>query len=323
MTDAPPLVLGDGVLEIPVPASWRIETVDRDTAKVRFPTGDYPVLGVALTSIEDPVAVASGEVTEHLQGGDGGLAVEGDADSGWRVSYRAVLDGGEEVRVWRTAAALPPDHLRIATFALSFPATDEARAALGAVFDEIADAAAGARFSGRPGTPDREASARARVGRLRLERTEPWKGVAIRLPADWRRLPGSGPRGLVLEPDGLPGTLLVLEGDSRPLSGGPPDRERAVEMIRAVAETKKAEDVAIRSAGEGEFLLACQRRGEADGAPVRERFWHRFLFADGGMAALNVTLVHPDGGGDAELYDALADMLGQEVADAELAAPAA
>lgn len=323
MTGVPPLVLGDGALEVPVPASWRVEPVDRDSAKVRFPTGDYPVLGVALTSVEDPAALASGDVTEHLRGAGDGLAVEGDARSGWRVSYRAVLDGGEEVRVWRTAAALPPDHLRIATFALSFPATDEARAALEGVLGEVADAAAGARFSGRPAAPDLEAAARARVGRLRLERMEPWKGAALRLPADWRRLPGTGARGLVLEPGGLPGTLLVLEGDSRPLSGGPPGRERAVEMIRSVAEAKEAEGIAIRSAGEGEFLLACQRRGEAEGTPVRERFWHRFVFADGGMAALNVTFVHPDNGGEAALYDALADMLGREVAEAELAAPAA
>lgn len=324
MTGAAPLVLGDGVLEVPVPDSWRVEAVSRDTAKVRFPTGDYPVLGVALTSIEDPAALASGNVAAHLQGGGDGPAVEGDAESGWRVSYQAVLDGGEEVRVWRTAAALPPDHLRIATFALSFPATDEARVALDAVLGEIAAAAVAARFSGHPGAPDREAAARARADRLlRLERAEPWDGVALRLPADWRRLPGAGPRGLVLEPDGLADTLLVVEGDVRPLSRGLPGRERAVEMIRSVAGAKEAEDIVIRSAGEGEFLLACQRRGEADGSPLRERFWHRFLFAGRSMAALNVTLVHPDGGGDAELYDALADTLGREVAAAELAAPAA
>ncbi len=315
-----PFLLGDGALELNLPGTWRIETAGRDSASVRFPTGDYPVLGISLISVEDPQALASGNVATLLRGKETGVAVEGNAVSGWSLAYQAVLDGNEEVRVWRRAAALSPNYLRIVTFALSFPATEEARDMLDTAIEEIGNVSTRVCFSDGVLAIDREASAKACAQAMRLQPETPWEGISLKLPADWKRVPGESERSLVLESTEAPGAFLVLEGNITPLSSTPPDQERAVQLIQAIAEQKGAEDISIMSGAEGEYMLSCHRRDDGNDPPVRERFWNRFLFTNDALIALNATFINPDGDAtlSSEISDALADVLGREIKNATL-----
>ena len=323
MSDGQPLALGDGAARLLLPADWRLREVERDRAKASFPFGDYPVLGISVVSVDDPDAVARGEPGEYLHGGDAGLVADGDPGSGWNLSYRAVLDGNEEVRIWRRAAVFGGRYFRIVTLALAHPATDEARAIVDGVVDAIEAVAAGVAFAAGETALDREARAERRAGAVALRRATPWPGVAIRLPVGWTELPGSGARVLVLEAPDLPGTCFVLEGDGRSLSQAPPDAEATVRLMHSIAESKQAGDILIRSGGAGEYMLSCSRvnRDHPEAGPLRERFWHRFLFTPGRLTTLNATFVHPEATDEPEYHAALARVLSRAMTEAEVAAP--
>ncbi len=321
MNNGQTVTLGDGAAHLALPDSWRIRETERDRVKVTFPFGDYPVLGINVVSVEDPDAVASGKPGAYLDGGDAGLVVAGDSESGWALSYRAVLDGDEEVRIWRRAAVFGARHIRIVTLALAHPATDEARDTVDREVAGIEAAAESVQFGAAETPLDREASAKRRADALVWRRATPWDGVAINLPADWTEHPAEGARELALEVPGLEGTYFILEGDTRTLRKRPLDAEATAQLIRTVAESKQASDIVIRSGGDGEYLLSCSRMSEPPAAPVpvQERFWHRFLFASGQLVVLNATFVFPADTDQPELHAALARVLAAAMTEAEVA----
>ena len=323
MTDGQSLALGEGAAELTLPADWRLREVERDRAKATFPFGDYPVLGISVVSVDDPDAVARGEPGEYLHGGDAGLIAAGNPAAGWSLGYRAVLDDTEEVRIWRRAAVFGTRHFRIVTLALAHPATDEARAVVDGVVDDIEAVAAGVAFGASETALDREARAERRASAVVLDRTTPWPGVAINLPAAWTKHPETGERVLVLEAPDLPGTCFVLEGDERSLSQTPPDAESMVQLMHSIAESKQAGDILIRSGREGEYMLSCNRINEdhPEAGPLRERFWHRFLFTPGRLTTLNATFVYPEATDEPEYHAALARVLSRAMTEAEVAIP--
>ncbi len=323
MTGGQHLELGGGAARLTLPASWRLHEVERDRARATFPFGDYPRLGISVVSVDDPEAVAQGEPGDYLHGGDAALVAAGDTVSGWNLRYRAVLDRSEEVRIWRRAAVFGQRHFRIVTLALSHPATAAARAVVDGVTGDIETVAAGVAFAERDTALDREARAQRRADALPLGPATPWPGVELRLPTGWIEHREPDGRTLVLEAPDLPDTWLVLERDDRQLSGALPDADATVRLMRSIADSRQARDVRIRSAGVGEYLLSCNRTGRdhPDAGPIRERFWHRFVFRPGRLTALNATFAHPEATEDPEYHAALARIVARVMTEAEVTAP--
>ncbi len=323
MTDGQPLALGDGAAHLTLPADWRLREVERDRAKVNFSFGDYPVLGISVVSVEDPEAVIRGEPGAYLHGGNAGLVAAGDAETGWNLAYRAVLDGNEEVRIWRRASVFGARHFRIVTLALAHPVTEEARAIVGSVVGAIEAVASGVRFGDAETALDREARAERRASAMSLRQATPWDGVAITVPADWTVHPEPDTQAVVFEIPELPGTCFVLEGNTRTLTKPPPDSEATVRLIHSIAESKQADDILIRSSGEGEYMLSCSRvnHDHKESGPLRERFWHRFLFTQGRLTALNASFVHPEDTDEPEFHAALARLLARAMTEADVTVP--
>lgn len=315
--------LAGGVLAMKVPASWRGGVAGFDEAHYQCGSGERLGLSVLVECFDLPEDIRNNRVDQYLFERDmprPEITSETDVTA-WTVRYtRAYNDRPLHERVWRRAHIASPDHLRVATWVLSVPATsheDENAERVGDVVDAIVETA---EFADAVLPADRIAPSRT------LKRTGLWDVVLMRIPARWsreRQNPDGTGMYCLHEKGAESGTLWVDYDVFRV-----PDPEMVPVAVREWAQASAREgeekaDVEVSPCEEceGGYLVRRFFRSVEDGEELRHYAWHRFVAQGREMMVVHFTFVFLDCLADEpEFHDRLA-MFDKEVRNAILLFP--
>ena len=102
------LKLGDSSYEMPIAPDWDITYYEEDNSKadVRFNTGEYPVLGIKIISLDSPKYNKDNKLKDHLFDPilletHQDLEIKESQSGVYGIEYQANLESGERVKVWR------------------------------------------------------------------------------------------------------------------------------------------------------------------------------------------------------------------------------
>ena len=186
------LSLGAKSFEMPINEKWTVTYFKEDIsrAELRFETGEYPVLGVKIVSLDDPKLDISDKLKSHLFDPvlletNPNLEIKNINNNIFWLEYEANLESGEKAKVWRIATLLRVRTVRIVTLALSWMSGGEADIEVKKILNELSTNIQKCNFNKDNTDLDKEALALAKISRLKFKLVTPWEGLSLRLPNSW------------------------------------------------------------------------------------------------------------------------------------------
>ena len=298
------LNLGGGSFEMPIQESWQVTYFENDSSKaeIRFNTGKYPVLGVNISSFDDPKVNLKSNLEKYLVGDSlnketPGIKIKKDLTGICSIEYEASLDTGEKARVYRKAKTIGIRTVRVATLAFSWVKSKESEIVVKDIITEIDKSVDKIFFPKEKSSLDEEANITNRLKIIRFKNLELWKGFSFNMPASWKYEINVKDKNVAARVIGYDDAMLFIEGENLSL---PEDFSNSSEYMKNLSASLKSDNnlqsVILQSGSENTYLVSCfkKQHDKEENINLEHYFWHYFVYKDKFFEKLSFTYVFPE-----------------------------
>ena len=281
------LSIGYGSFIMPIKDDWSVTYFeeDRSKAEVRFVTGQYPVLGIKVLSIDDPKLDKGSDLRPHLFDKilletNPDLKILKIKENTYGLEYEANLESGEKAKVWRIGSRIGARRVRIVTLALSWMSGEEADKVVNNLLSQVHNNVRKCNFPDTITQLDNEAGALAKISRLKFKTINPWKGLNINLPSSWLAEINEKDKSMALKVTGYSDTMLFLNHEEIQLSK---TIVLTMDYMQQIASNLSADpdvkNISLHSTEGNMYLISCSKSEEVEEEKLilKNCFWHFFM----------------------------------------------
>jgi len=298
------LSLGAKSFEMPINEKWTVTYFKEDIsrAELRFETGEYPVLGVKIVSLDDPKLDISDKLKSHLFDPvlletNPNLEIKNINNNIFWLEYEANLESGEKAKVWRIATLLRVRTVRIVTLALSWMSGGEADIEVKKILNELSTNIQKCNFNKDNTDLDKEALALAKISRLKFKLVTPWEGLSLRLPNSWPLEINKKDKTMACKIVGYDDAMFFLNFDEILLTN---NMIISMEYMQKIASNLGADinvkNISLQATKNNMYLISCYKKEEIkeENLVLKNCFWHFFASRDEKLFRLNFTYAFPE-----------------------------
>jgi hypothetical protein len=297
------LKLGDSSYEMPIAPDWDITYYEEDNSKadVRFNTGEYPVLGIKIISLDSPKYNKDNKLKDHLFDPilletHQDLEIKESQSGVYGIEYQANLESGERVKVWRKATIIGSRTIRLVTLALSWMSNPSSDKVVNKILVDVEKHLEKCIFVSKETELDIDAKIAGRISRLKQDIISPWKGLSMLMPTSWPSEINKKEKTFVSRVRGYEEAMLFLNCDDLAIPNETKITSDYMQHIASsIGEDEKVKDISLHSTGTDTYLISCNKAEEDKGAGIilDNYFWHIFALKNNILSRLHFTYVFP------------------------------
>ena len=298
------LSLGAKSFEMPINEKWTVTYFKEDIsrAELRFETGEYPVLGVKIVSLDDPKLDISDKLKSHLFDPvlletNPNLEIKNINNNIFWLEYEANLESGEKAKVWRIATLLGSRTVRVVTIALSWMSGGEADIEVKKILNELSGNILKCTFSKDNTDLDKEALALAKIARLKFKLATPWDGLSFRLPNSWPLEINKKDKTMACKVTGYDDAMFFLNFDEILLTNNMTISMEYMQKIAAnLGSDINVKNISLHATENNMYLISCHKNDEIkeENLVMKNYFWHFFAPRKEKLFRLNFTYAFPE-----------------------------